>query len=117
MRTLLDDNGIHEATQYVYGQSASNGISFKGGSDQVGDAATRYLAVELRNAPLPCGATPEVVEKHYEQAKKRVRRRIENDIQTGAITFDPVTAITLAYYLWKLFSWLWNWMIEGVDSA
>lgn len=113
MRNLHDEDGINEAHQFVCGQAASEGIVFKGGDDPIGDAATRYMAIELRNAPLPCGASPEVVEKHYEVAKKRVKRRIENDIQSGVIRFDPVTAITLAYYLWKLFSWLWTWMSEG----
>lgn len=113
MRSLHDDNGIHEATQFVCGQAAREAIAFQGGSDQVGDAATRYMAVELRNNPLPCGASPKVVEFHYERAKKRVRRRVENDVATGAIKFDPVSAITLAYYLYKVLAWLWQWMEFG----
>jgi len=110
MKSGIDD--IHEATQFVCGKAASESISFRGGSDQVGDAAARYLAIELRNNPLPCGASARVVESHYERAKYRVENRIRNDIKSGAITFDPVSAITLAYYLWKVFAWLWSWMSE-----
>lgn len=116
MRNLHDDDGIHDATQFVCGQATQEAIAFQGGSDQVGDAAARYLAVELRNLPLPCGGSPKLVESHYEKAKQRVSNRIKNDIKSGAINFDPVTAITLAYYLAKLYSWLWQWMNAGDDQ-
>ena len=89
------------------------GLSDDTGTNAVATAATLYLADELRKHPLPCGAAPHVVTAHYERAKHRAHNRTVNDVRSGVIKFDPISAITLGYYLLKLFRWIWEWMNDG----